>query len=103
VSESCGEVGHGVKVGFDVAGEFVEAAEAFEFFGVAHFGGVEGATENAEGFVVGFEGDGEGVAVFTAVGEGEAGGVGEAAGCAVDHFGDKGERLQCAGAETFYQ
>ena len=103
VADGGGEVGEGFEVGFDVAGEAVEAAEAFEFFGVSDFGGVEGAAEDGERFVVGFEWDGEGVSVFAAVGEGEAGGVSEAAGRAVDDFSDEGEGLKSAGAEAFDQ
>ena len=98
-----GEIGDGVEIGFDVAGEFVEAAEAFEFFGVAEFGGVEGAPKDGEGFVICLQRDREGMAVFAAVSEGEAGGIGEAAGRAVDNFSDKCEGLECARAETFDQ
>ena len=98
-----GEVGEGVEVLFDVAGEFVEAAEAVELLGVAEFGGVKGAPEDREGFVVGLEENGEGVSVFAAMSEGETGGIGEAAGCTVDHFSDEGEGLKGAGAEAFDQ
>ena len=98
-----GEVGEGVEVLFDVAGEFVEAAEAVELLGVAEFGGVKGAPEDREGFVVGLEENGEGVSVFAAMSEGETGGIGEAAGCAVNDFGHERQRLKGARAQTFDQ
>ena len=69
------EVGLGGVAVFDGADEFVEAGEGIELIGIAEFSGIEGAAEDVDGFVVGLEGDGEGVAIFAAEGEGEAGGV----------------------------
>ena len=103
VVEGGSEVGEGFHVAFDVAGEFVEAAKAFKFFGMSEFGGVEGAAEDGERFVVGLEGDRERVSVFAAVGEGETGGIGEAAGCPVDDFGHERQRLESSWAQAFYQ
>ena len=58
VVEGFGEIGHGVAIGFDVARETVEAAKAFEFFGVAEFGGVEGAVRR-QGLAQAQQRDGE--------------------------------------------
>jgi hypothetical protein len=97
------EVSERFAVGFDVAGKAVKAAEAFEFLGVSELGSIEGAAEDGQGFVVGFEGDREGVAVFASVGEGETGGIGEATGRAVDDFGDEGEGLEGARPQAFHK
>ena len=97
------EVGEGLTVLLDFTGEAIETAEAFHFFGMAEARGFERAAQDAEGFVVGGERDGEGVTIFAAVSEGEAGRVGEAAGRSVDDFGDERQRLQGARAEAFHE
>lgn len=103
VVDGGGEISEGFAISFDVASEAVKAAEALEFFCVADLRGIERAAEHTERFIVCFEGNGEGVAVFAAVSEGEAGGVGKATRRAVDDFRDKGERLKGARAKTFHQ
>ena len=95
------EVGHRVAALLDFPGEAIETAEAFDFFRVAEAGGFERAAQDAEGFVISREGDGERAAVFAAVGEGEAGGIGEAAGRPVHDFGDESQRLEGARTESF--
>lgn len=101
VREDGVEVGDGPAMVLDVAGEAIETTEAFDFFRVVEASGFERAAQDAEGFVVGGEGDGEGMSVFAAVGEGEARRIGEAAGRAVDYFRDERERLQGARAQAF--
>lgn len=95
------EVGEGLTTLLDLAGEAIEAAEAFDFFGVAEARGFEGAAQDAERFIVGGERDGEGVAVFPAMREGEASRIGEAAGRGMDDFRDERQRLDGARAESF--
>ncbi len=62
-----------------------------------------GALQNVDGLVVDAQRDGEGVAVFAAVGEGEAGGIGETAGGAVDDLRHQGEGEQGAGTDARHQ
>ena len=95
------EVGYGLAMLLDFAGEAIETAEAFDLFCVAEAGGVKRAPQDSEGFVVGGKRDGERMSVFAAVSEGEASGIGEAAGRAVHDFGDESERLQGTWAQTF--
>jgi len=95
------EVGERLTALLDLAGEAIQAAEAFDFFGVAEARGFEGAAEDAERFIVGGERNGKGVAVFPAMREGEASRIGEAAGRAVDDFRDERQRLEGARAESF--
>jgi hypothetical protein len=63
------EIGGGLVSPLDLADEPIEASESIELFGVAKFGGIEGAAQDCQRLVVGFERNRERVAVLAAQSE----------------------------------
>jgi hypothetical protein len=88
---------------FELAGLVVQPFDGRQLLLASQLGLAHGRLQHGDSLVVDAQRDREGVAVLAAVREGEASGVAEAAGRAVHHLGDHGQRAHGALAHAGHE
>ena len=81
--------------------ETIESSKSIDFLGISNPGCFQRASQHVYGFVVGFEGNGEWVAVLAAEGKRKTCRIRKPRGRSMDYFGNQGQRLKSSRTKLF--